>query len=96
MLVPTGLMGATLPVLAAALMRSPEHTQGSVTRLYTCNLVGAILGTIAAGFILLPNLGVSGTIYTAAVVNIIVGFAPLKPAEFVVIKIQQMAGQIEV
>lgn len=29
------------------------------------------------------------------VVNILVGFAPLKPAEFVVIKIQQMAGQIE-
>ena len=29
------------------------------------------------------------------VVNIVVGFAPLKPAEFVVIKIQQMAGQIE-
>ena len=28
------------------------------------------------------------------VVNIVVGFAPLKPAEFVVIKIQQMAGQI--
>jgi len=30
------------------------------------------------------------------IVNIIVGFAPLKPAEFVIIKIQQMAGQIEV
>ena len=30
------------------------------------------------------------------IVNIIVGFAPLKPAEFVVIKLQQMAGQIEV
>lgn len=29
------------------------------------------------------------------IVNIIVGFAPLKPAEFVVIKLQQMAGQIE-
>jgi phage tail sheath protein FI len=29
------------------------------------------------------------------VVNILVGFAPLKPAEFVVIQIQQMAGQIE-
>ena len=29
------------------------------------------------------------------VVNIIVGFAPLKPAEFVVIKIQQIAGQTE-
>lgn len=30
------------------------------------------------------------------IVNIIVGFAPLKPAEFVIIKIQQMAGQIQV
>ena len=27
--------------------------------------------------------------------NIVVGFAPLKPAEFVIIKIQQIAGQIE-
>jgi hypothetical protein len=29
------------------------------------------------------------------IVNIMVGFAPLKPAEFVIIKIQQMAGQVE-
>lgn len=29
------------------------------------------------------------------VVNIIVGFAPLKPAEFVIIKLQQMAGQLQ-
>ena len=29
------------------------------------------------------------------VVNILVGFAPLKPAEFVIIKIQQLAGQID-
>ena len=30
------------------------------------------------------------------IVNIVVGFAPLKPAEFVVIQIQQIAGQVEV
>ena len=29
------------------------------------------------------------------IVNILVGFAPLKPAEFVIIQIQQMAGQIQ-
>ena len=29
------------------------------------------------------------------IVNIVVGFAPLKPAEFVVLKIQQIAGQIQ-
>jgi phage tail sheath protein FI len=30
------------------------------------------------------------------IVNIVVGFAPLKPAEFVILKLQQLAGQIEV
>ena len=30
------------------------------------------------------------------IVNVVVGFAPLKPAEFVIIKIQQMAGQVAV
>ena len=29
------------------------------------------------------------------IVNIVVGFAPLKPAEFVVIQLQQIAGQIQ-
>lgn len=29
------------------------------------------------------------------IVNVVVGFAPLKPAEFVIIKIQQMAGQVQ-
>jgi len=28
------------------------------------------------------------------IVNVVVGFAPLKPAEFVIVKIQQLAGQI--
>ena len=30
------------------------------------------------------------------IVNILVGFAPLKPAEFVIIKLQQIAGQLQV
>ncbi len=29
------------------------------------------------------------------IVNIVVGFAPLKPAEFVILRIQQIAGQLE-
>jgi phage tail sheath protein FI len=29
------------------------------------------------------------------IVNVVVGFAPLKPAEFVIIRIQQMAGNVE-
>ena len=73
LLVPTTLMGATLPVLAAALVRSSGRDSNSVTRLYACNLAGAILGTLAAGFVLLPALGVRATIGVAAALNIIVG-----------------------
>ena len=73
LLVPTTLMGATLPVLAAALVRSSGRDSNSVTRLYACNLAGAILGTLAAGFVLLPSLGVRTTIAVAAAINVAVG-----------------------
>jgi spermidine synthase len=73
LLVPTTLMGATLPVLSAALLHSSRHNAKSVTRLYACNLAGAIFGTLVAGFVLLPTLGVRTTILIAAAVNIIIG-----------------------
>ena len=73
LLAPTTLMGATLPVLAAALVRSPAYKSNSVTRLYAHNLAGAILGTLAAGFVLLPSFGVRATIYLAAFINIVIG-----------------------
>lgn len=77
LLLPTTLMGATLPVLAAALVYSSPRHSNSVTRLYACNLAGAILGTLAAGFVLLPVLGVRMTIAFAAVMNVIVGVAAI-------------------
>ncbi len=73
LLVPTTLMGATLPLLSAALLRSTGPGSTSITRLYTRNLAGAICGSIAAGFVLLPMLGVRTTIYVAAIINIIIG-----------------------
>ena len=75
LLVPTTFMGATLPILSAALLRSPAQASNSVARLYTCNLIGAILGTITAGFLLLPEFGVQATIWTAATVNLVIGIA---------------------
>jgi len=73
LLVPTTLMGATLPVLSAALLRSAKRNSNSVTKLYACNLLGAILGTLVAGFVLLPSIGVRTTIIVAASLNIIIG-----------------------
>jgi spermidine synthase len=73
---PTVLMGATLPVLA-------EYCAGLRGRrmapqwLYTVNLAGAVLGVAAAGFVVMPALGVWGTILFAAAVNVGVGIGVL-------------------
>ena len=77
LLIPTALMGATLPLLSAALLHSNGPRSTSVTRLYTRNLAGAICGTIVAGFFLLPTLGVRATIYIAALINILIGIVSI-------------------
>ena len=77
LLVPTTLMGATLPLLSAALIHSDSSGPNSVTRLYTRNLAGAICGCVVAGFLLLPTLGVRLTIYVAALTNIMIGAASI-------------------
>ena len=77
LLVPTALMGATLPLLSAALLRSNGSRSTSITRLYTRNLAGAICGSIVAGFLLLPTFGVRVTIYIAALINILIGIVSI-------------------
>jgi len=73
LLIPTALMGATLPVLVAALDRSAGDKSSAVARLYAWNLTGAIVGAIAAGFFLLPQFGVRATIWIAAGTNLAIG-----------------------
>ena len=73
LLIPTALMGATLPVLAGALAGRGKQRGTSITTLYACNLAGAIAGTIAAGFFLLPYFGVRATIWIAAATNVLIG-----------------------
>lgn len=57
---------------------------------------GAFQGTTprSAYFVKCDNETTTQNDINLGVVNVLVGFAPLKPAEFVVIKIQQIAGQI--
>lgn len=58
---------------------------------------GAFQGTTPAQayFVKCDKTTTTQTDIDSGIVNIVVGFAPLKPAEFVVIKIQQIAGQIQ-
>lgn len=75
LVIPTALMGATLPVLVGALQRSLGHSASAVARLYMWNLAGAIIGAIGAGFFLLPRYGVAATIWIAAATNLTIGLA---------------------
>ncbi len=68
-LVPTTLMGGTLPVLARYLAAQCRDFELEVSRLYACNTLGAALGTLASTYLLMPSLGVRATIWIACAVN---------------------------
>jgi spermidine synthase len=68
-LVPTVLMGGTLPALARYVSAGRRDFEADVSRLYGWNTLGAALGTLASTYLLMPFLGVRGTIGLACAVN---------------------------
>jgi spermidine synthase len=71
LLVPTTLMGATLPLLSRHFVRDDgSSVAGTVGRLYAINTFGAVVGTFVGGFVLLPDVGVRATNYSAAAINL--------------------------
>ncbi|MBI4640574.1 MAG: fused MFS/spermidine synthase, partial [Candidatus Tectomicrobia bacterium] len=73
LMIPTTLMGATLPTLSRYCTRHEARIGFSIGLLYSVNTFGAVLGTALAGFILLPTVGMRHTISIAAAMNIVVG-----------------------
>lgn len=73
LLLPTTLMGATLPVLSRFFVRGITGLGRQVGWLYALNTFGAVLGTYVAGFHLIPTLGVRTTLLLAAVANVGIG-----------------------
>ncbi len=69
---PTGFMGATLPLLTRHAVTSDKQIGPRVALLYATNTFGAVLGTIVAAFLLLPALGLAGTIWVGVAVNVAV------------------------
>ena len=67
LLPPAALMGATLPVLVAHVER--DLVGAGLARLYALNTLGAVAGSLAAGFVLMPGLGLTATTFVAAALN---------------------------
>ena len=73
LIVPTTLMGATLPFLARHFVTRPWELRRVGLRigtLYAVNLFGAVMGSFLAGFVFLPTLGIRWTNVTAASFNL--------------------------
>jgi len=71
LLVPTFLMGGTLPLLVRIFRRQEADTGTPVSRLYALNTAGAVTGTLACGFLLIPELGVIRAAVAAAGCNLL-------------------------
>ncbi len=72
MLVPVTLMGVTLPLIVGALARAKESYAFEAGLAYGINTLGAVAGTWAAGFLLIPSLGLAGSAFTAAGIDAVV------------------------
>lgn len=77
LLVPTTLMGGTLPVLSQALARGGASAGRTIGGLYAANTFGAVLGVAMAGYALLPALGNRLTIAVGVAANLAVGIVAL-------------------
>lgn len=75
LLVPTTLMGATLPVLARHFVTDEATFARRLGRLYAVNTFGAVAGALLCGFCLIPELGQTGANLTAAAINLLIGSA---------------------
>ena len=73
LLLPTILMGATLPFLVRSLTRSRTELARQIGLLYGFNTLGAALGTLCVGFVLIGLLGVTGSSLFASITYVCVG-----------------------
>lgn len=69
LLIPTVLMGGTLPALGRGLLRRKDRVGLAVGLLYFVNTLGAALGCFLAGFWFLPHLGLNRTTWLAVFFN---------------------------
>ena len=69
LIIPTSLMGLSFPLLLRHVVDEKKDKK-PIGQLFAFNTLGGLLGSLAAGFIFLPEFGVSGALIIAAVINL--------------------------
>ena len=77
MLVPTVLMGMTVPLVVKIYTRQLTHLGDALGRVYSANTIGGVVGSVAAGFLLIPLVGVRNGIVVIAALSALIGIALL-------------------
>lgn len=77
LIVPTTLMGMTLPLVVRASLGQGANVARAVGVLYATNTGGAITGALLAGYVLIGRFGIAASFRTAAALNVIVGLSAL-------------------
>ena len=75
--IPATLMGTTLPLLMKSYSEQFSAIGKDVGRLDASNSLGAMFGTLLAGFLMIPLLGIQMTIIITALINTGIGFSVL-------------------
>ena len=70
---PAILMGGTIPILTQALARSLEDATRFHALVYAFNTAGAFAGALAAGYWLVPSLGLVGVLHWMGGINLLAG-----------------------
>lgn len=72
------LLGMTFPLMSGGIIRRYPDTQGgSLAMLYFTNSIGAAMGALVSGFLLIGWIGLPGTMRTAGVINIVLALIVL-------------------
>lgn len=79
-LVPTVLMGATLPLLLMHLIGRNGEVGRSVSLLYSANTWGSAIACFVGAYLVFGALGMQGSVYLAAAMNGVIGFAAIVTA----------------
>lgn len=69
LLIPTILMGMTLPLAVASYTTSLDNVAEDIGKLYGINTLGCVLGAVMSGFAFIPLLGLNNTVYVASCCN---------------------------
>ncbi|MCH9042425.1 MAG: fused MFS/spermidine synthase [Thaumarchaeota archaeon] len=80
--IPAILMGTTLPLMMRTYSEEFTTIGKDVGKLDASNSFGAVIGTLAAGFLLIPILGIQNSIIVTASINIIIAIAILSTKKY--------------